>query len=232
MATTATASIAPSSSEPSSSEPSSPKSSSGAATTSAPASGSADAPGPSASLPAAEAASVVFPAPGRSDFAAPEAAAQAFATDYAGFSAPRISDFRQGDTRSGEFEVTAAGGRLSTTVLVRQLSDGAWYVLGSVTADIQVTAPEAGSNVSSPVAVSGQARAFEGNVVVQVRDAAGEVLGQQPVTGSGGPDLGPFAGDIDFTEPGSGQGAVLFLTYSARDGSLEQVAAVPVLFGG
>ncbi|WP_130451444.1 Gmad2 immunoglobulin-like domain-containing protein [Zhihengliuella halotolerans] len=186
---------------------------------------------PSASLPAEEAASVVYPAPGESDFVDPESAVGGFTADYAEFAAPEISDYMQGDSRSGEFEVSAGGNRV-TTVLVRQMSDDAWYVIGSTTPDIQVAEPVSGAAISSPVTVGGEAVAFEGNVVVQVRGVDGDVLGQEPVTGSGGPDLGPFSGDIAFTDPGSGQGAVLFLTYSAMDGSLEQVVAVPVGFGG
>ncbi|WP_309081616.1 Gmad2 immunoglobulin-like domain-containing protein [Zhihengliuella sp.] len=187
---------------------------------------------PAASLPAEEAATVVYPAPGASEYGDPEAAASGFASDYAGFENPTLSDFMQGDSRSGEFEVTPADGRLVTTVLVRQLSDDAWYVIGSSTRDIQVDEPVAGARSASPLGVSGNALAFEGNVLVQVRGPDGTVLGQAPVTGSGGPDPGPFAGEIPFTDPGSGHGAALFLTHSARDGSLEQVVAVPVAFDG
>lgn len=186
---------------------------------------------PDASLPAEEAAFVVYPAPGASVFDEPGGAVDGFATGYAGFEAPEISEFMQGDANSGEFEVTAVGGSIVTTVLVRRMSDDAWYVIGSATPNIQVAEPAAAAEVSSPLTVAGEALAFEGNVVVQVRDSAGEVLGQEPVTGSGGPDLGPLSGEIAYDGPAAGQGAAVFLTYSARDGSLEQVAAVPVVFG-
>lgn len=113
------------------------------------------------------------------------------------------------------------------------MSDGAWYVTGATTPEIDVVQPAPGASVASPLAVTGRARAFEGNVVVTVHDDAdGRILGEEPVTGSGGPDLGPFAGEIPFSPSGAGQGAVLFTIFSAHDGRVERLAAVPVVFGG
>ncbi|MEO5778201.1 Gmad2 immunoglobulin-like domain-containing protein [Arthrobacter sp. PAMC25284] len=179
----------------------------------------------------AEAATIVYPKPGGSvRFDDPRDLAGSFAVDLVGFTDPLISDFMQGDSRSGEFAVRAEENGPVTTVLVRQMSDQQWYVLGATTSDIEVTVPGPGANVDSPVQVAGQARAFEGTVRVTVHGRGwDEPVGEGFVTASGGPELGPFSGEIGFTKHG-GRGSVLFTIDSARDGSVWQAAAVPVGF--
>jgi hypothetical protein len=120
-----------------------------------------------------------------------------------------------------------------TTVFVRQLGpDDSWWVIGSSTPNIVVTSPEALQEVSSPLALTGQARAFEGTVNVEVR-VDGDVgpLATTFVTGSGGGDLGPFEGEATWgTPPAQPGGAVVFLTINAEDGSVWEASVVRVLF--
>lgn len=181
----------------------------------------------------AEAANVVWPDPaGGVAYTEPLAAATGFAEDLAGFTDPIISEFMQGDNRSGEFEVKAAANGPVTTVMVRQMSDNNWYTIGAATSEVDVSAPEAAATIESPVLVQGRARAFEGVVQVAVhRWGSSEPLGEGNVVGSGGPDLGPFTGEIDFEDPGTGRGSLVFTVASAKDGSVWVAAALPVGFG-
>jgi hypothetical protein len=104
-------------------------------------------------------------------YATPTDAARGFAVEFLGFVEPSVGELRQGDLRSGEVDIRFRGTGPVTTVLVRQLGpDDSWWVLGAATANIQVTAPTAGSPISSPVALAGTSTAFEGTVQVQVRE--------------------------------------------------------------
>lgn len=184
-------------------------------------------------LTAEEAATVVWPDPGGSSLVDdPVAAAEAFATDLVGFTSPVIGDFQQGDSRSGEVEVRPMEEGPVTTVSVRQMSDGNWYVIAANTAQIEVTSPTAGTAIDHPLLVAGRAQAFEGTVQVAVY-ARGETepLGEGFVTGSGS-EMGPFSGEIAWENPGGGWGVVLFVIESGEDGSPWQAAALPVGFIG
>jgi hypothetical protein len=122
----------------------------------------------------------------------PVAAATGFAVELVGFDDPGVGPFQEGDSRSGEVEVRALadGGRV-TTVLVRQLGpDGSWWVLGSTTANIQVAEPVPQSAIDHPLTVSGQSRAYEATVEVQIV-VDGSTRG---IRSSGGSDrIGAFA---------------------------------------
>jgi len=181
-----------------------------------------------------ELATVVWPDQGSSRrFEDPVAAAHSFATDFLGFVDPVVGELRQGDQRSGEVEVRPTADGPVTTVLVRQLGEGTWWVLGSHTPDITVEAPRAGATVSNPVEVAGTARAFEGKVEVLVHeDGSDEPVGRGHVTGGGGGEAAPFRGAIDHA-PGAGPwGAVVFRTTSAEDGRVWQATVVRVRLGG
>lgn len=163
----------------------------------------------------------------------PVAAARSYALDFVGFTNPVIGEFMQGDSRSGEVEVRPSSDGPVTTVFVRQVSDDdSWWVLGSATANIEVTEPSALSAIDSPVTLKGRANAFEGNVNVEVRvDGAMEPLAEGFVTGQMG-EMGPFDSTLEFPSPKGGWGAVLFRTLSAEDGSVWEAAVVRVGFIG
>jgi hypothetical protein len=182
----------------------------------------------------AERATIVWPEPGSSTtYDDGTAAARGFAVDLVGFQDPLLGEFQQGDSRSGEVEVKALTTGPVTTVMVRQMSDDHWYVIGAATDDIQVDTPVAGTAIDNPLQTTGQARAFEGNVQVRVFERGNATpLGQGNVTGSGGPELGPFTGSITWTNPGGGWGIVVYSTTSAADGRVWQAAAIPVGFIG
>jgi hypothetical protein len=122
-------------------------------------------------------------------------------------------------------------------VIVRQLGDqgasGPWTVTEVVAFNITVTSPAPLSRITSPVRLTGQAHAFEGNVNVQIREdgmLAGQSLGKGFVTG-GGDMKRPYSGDIAFRAPTKPGGAILYTELSAADGqNLVQVAAIKVRF--
>jgi hypothetical protein len=181
-----------------------------------------------------EAATIVWPAPGGgTTYDDPADATEAFATDLVGFTDPIVGDVQQGDSRSGEVEVRSVPDGPVTTVLVREMGDGNWYVIGATTPDIEVDDPVAGTAIDTPLLVAGRARAFEGTVQVAVYErGSGGQLGSGFVTGSGSGELGPFSGSIDWDNPVGGWGNVVFWTSSAEDGRVLQAVAIPVGFIG
>lgn len=164
----------------------------------------------------------VFPDPTTSRrFDDPVALVQAFATDLVGYSAPVVGDFMQGDSRSGEVELRGFAGGDPTTVLVRQLEDDTWFVIGAVTDSIQLTTPAAGDQISSPQALAGSAYAFEGTVDVRLfADGATEPIAETFVTGRGDGVLGDFTGQLTFTAPpGVTHGVLVLSSGGGEDGA-------------
>lgn len=161
----------------------------------------------------------------------PVDAARGFAVDFVGFTDPLVGEFARGDARSGEVQVRPTARGPATTVFVRQLgTDGTWWVLGSVTANIAIDNPGSGDVIASPVAVSGNALAWEGVVDVEIRqDGSRQPLGTGVVTG-GGDTMRPFAGEIGYSTPTADRGAVLFVSHSAMDGRVWQATVVRVSF--
>ena len=174
-------------------------------------------------------------------FRDPVATAREFATRYLGMQDPVNFAFRAGGPGEGEVPIGFRFGEGRTplpnpqptfTVVLRQLgaqgSTGAWTVVAVTSPNIVVARPGPLDRVTSPVRVTGQAHAFEGNVNVEVREdgmLAGQALGRGAVTG-GGDTLRPFSGDIAFRSPSKPAGAVVFVERSAADGQTILRAAV------
>lgn len=151
----------------------------------------------------------------------PVDAATSFATDFLGFDEPIVGEFMAGDSRSGEVEVRAFDTGPVTLVSVRQLTtDDDWWILAATSENITVDEPEYGAEVVSPLIVSGTVLAFEGTVDVELRaDGNGEPIFEGFVTGSGGPEPGPYSESFEFTSPGPLGGALVMLSRSSEDGS-------------
>jgi hypothetical protein len=104
-------------------------------------------------------------------------------------------------------------------------------VLGSASPNVIIQDPAVRAVIGSPLTISGQAKAFEGNVNVELRaDGVSEPLFTGTVTGGAGPDFAPFEGTFEFTDPGSGGGALLATVPSAEDGSVTEAAVMRVFF--
>lgn len=161
----------------------------------------------------------------------PVAAAEGFAVDFLGFQNPLIGPFLQGDGRSGEVEIRPTADGPVTTVLVRLLgSDDSWWVLGSVTDNIIIGEPDVLEEIESPLTISGSALAFEGSVDFELRsDGSDSALIDSFVTG-GGTTMEPFEGRFEWTNPGSGAGALVLMTTSMDDGRPWEAAVRRVVF--
>lgn len=98
---------------------------------------------------------------------------------------------------------------------------------------ITLSGPAAGTTISSPVTVKGETNywPFEANLVGQVKDANGNIIGVAPITVQA-PDIGqggPFEGQITFDGPATEQeGTIEIFEASAKDGSIVAMASVPV----
>lgn len=163
-------------------------------------------------------------------FTSPDAAATAFAVEYVGMAAPVVGGFQAADSRSGEVEIRTRPDGPPSTVVVRQLSDGNWWVLGSGLENIRLDQPAAGARLTSPTQLTGQALAYEGHVDVELRaDGVDAPISTTFVTG-GGDVVRPFEGTLTFPAPTQRFGAILLITRSARDGSVAEFVAVRVAF--
>jgi cytoskeletal protein RodZ len=165
-------------------------------------------------------------------YGGPVAAARGFATQLAGFTAPVLGPFRAGDASSGEVEVRPETVGPVTTVLVRRFADGTWWVLGAATADIRLDSPAAGTAVTSPVTLTGEAVAFEGYVTVRILQDGNTAPLASGVVHGGGDILRPFAGSFDFPAPTSPYGSAVLTTESARDGQVWSASVVRIRFAG
>ena len=165
-------------------------------------------------------------------YADPVEAAVGFASDYLGFVDPIASEFMAGDSRSGEVEIRSVDTGPATVVFVRQLTDDdSWWILGAASENITIDEPEALAEVTSPLTVSGTALAFEGTVDVQLRaDGNGEPIFEGFVTGSGGPEPGPYSETFEFTSPGETGGALVMLSLSSEDGSTLEASAMRIFY--
>lgn len=174
-------------------------------------------------------------------FRDPVATARAFAERYLGITGAVTFDFRPNGNGGGEVPVGFRGesGRPATqpttVVQVRQLGTagptGAWTAVGATSPDIEVDAPSSGARLSSPVALAGRARAFEGTVQVEVREDGmvfGQSLGSTFVTGRGDGVLGPFSGSLAYRSPSRPGGAVVFFERSAADSGSAVLRAAAV----
>ncbi|MFL6205139.1 MAG: Gmad2 immunoglobulin-like domain-containing protein [Acidimicrobiales bacterium] len=172
----------------------------------------------------------IYPDPTTSQrFSDPESAAAAFAT-FAGYTHPVLGEFQQGDNRSGEIQVRPSEAGPPTVVLLRQLEDDAWYVIGVTTDAIRLATPEPGATISSPQPLVGKAYAFEGNVVVRLFvDGVQEPVAQTNVTGRGDGVLGDFSGQLEFSnDTGATHGVLVLNGTSGEDGGATEVAAIRV----
>jgi hypothetical protein len=95
---------------------------------------------------------------------------------------------------------------------------------------IVVDSPLCGTEVTSPVTVTGTASVFEAALVVVVKDSSGQELARANVLASeGAPGRGTFSADLTFSLPGGSEnGTIEAFNTSARDGSIINVFSVPV----
>lgn len=101
---------------------------------------------------------------------------------------------------------------------------------GAVSENFRITTPKPGETIQSPVRIVGKARAFEATFDIEIEDGHNLLAKRTVTAGSAGPELGDFAVSIPFDPPTNPSGAILFVTYSAKDGSRREELRLPVRF--
>ena len=104
----------------------------------------------------------------------------------------------------------------------------AWFVAGLSSENIQVRTPAAGAMVSSPLPVAGRASAYEGNVLVEVRDDSGRRLFAGNLQ-AGAPDLVPFEARLAFS-PATTKGGLLVVSGDRGAGPVPDITMVRIGF--
>ncbi len=178
----------------------------------------------------------------------PAEVARAFAVEYLGMVDPEIGQPVSSNTGTVEVAVRPRGEAgqplppraMDTAIILNSLGrgsplgpEGPWNVLSTASSNIHLDSPVSGQKITSPATVTGESRAFEGTVEVEVRGdgmGAGEALGRGFVTGGAGPDFGSFSGQVSFDPATTDEGALVFLTTSAADGSVQQATVVDISF--
>jgi hypothetical protein len=97
---------------------------------------------------------------------------------------------------------------------------------GSITVD----QPRAFANVISPLTVSGTATLFEGGFSWRLADIAGKELAKGSGQASpGAPAKGTFSFQVTFTVTSDTYAYISLISYSAKDGSVDDEARVPIV---
>ena len=97
---------------------------------------------------------------------------------------------------------------------------------------IVITSPGCSEELSagSTLTVTGLALVFEAVLQVGVRDASGAELIRQRVMAASGTEFSPWSTELDLSAlPGAGIYEVVAYNFSARDGSIENEFAVPIV---
>lgn len=103
----------------------------------------------------------------------------------------------------------------------------------SVSGRIRVYMPDPGDVVGLPLEISGDGQLFEGAWNYRIRDARGVVILERYAT-AGEADLDGFRSFrelVNYPAPRTSTGTVEVFTYSARDGSEQDLVKIPVTFG-
>jgi hypothetical protein len=98
--------------------------------------------------------------------------------------------------------------------------------------NIVVAEPQAGNIVGFPLMIVGQARVFENVFQYRVKDDAGVVLADGHAMADA-PDVGQYGSfllSVHYDAPTTSTGTVEVFSYSARDGSEQDMVTIPVMF--
>ncbi len=96
--------------------------------------------------------------------------------------------------------------------------------------NIIVDEPWPDSTVASPVAISGQALAFEGVVSVRIKDGNGKTLTETTLKTASGTERSAFSGSVTFDKPKSGNGTIEIYNAATSDGSDQDKVTIKVKF--
>jgi Immunoglobulin-like domain of bacterial spore germination len=192
---------------------------------------------------------VAWPDPNGGElFTDPVEAARSFVTLITGVADPPLSEVQPGSPsgldavdvfdRSEQLpggpnsaERSAGAPRVASTVLLRQVGEH-WFVTGARSRDVEITAPTAAQEVTSPVAIAGSGY-FEGNVVVQLRarTAGAEVLAEDVAPGGSPLSVEPFTAELSFDATPTRVGFVVAVDEPTSSGAVPVFAASVVVLG-
>lgn len=174
-------------------------------------------------------------------FATPEEAAADFVREVLiSEGEPELGEFQFGDSRSGEITVLFPGEAEGSesfergSLALRQLGpDNGWFVLGAGSEGASITAPEALSEITAgPLTVEGEARGFEGTVVVQAFSAGdiGTVFDQVITRGGAFEDLESYSVVLDLSNAVPGEVIALLVQGDTGLGNdPSDFAAIPIV---
>jgi murein DD-endopeptidase MepM/ murein hydrolase activator NlpD len=103
----------------------------------------------------------------------------------------------------------------------------------STSGNIVVWSPFPGTRVFPNQRIEGQARAFEANVLHQLRDTNGTIVSKERFTTAniGVPEYGRFTSNLPFDRtPISNTGELWVYTRSAKDGSIQDLVKTTIYF--
>jgi Immunoglobulin-like domain of bacterial spore germination len=181
---------------------------------------------------------VLWPDPAGELTTDPLDAVRGFLVQQLDIADPPLSQFRETEPGVGEVDVHARGeagqtlDRIASTVTLRRLDGVHWFVTAAISGDLEIDTPEPLATVSSPVAVSGRARGFEGTVNARVLDRFdGGGVESDSAVGTGGSDsLEPFSAEVSFVASGTQRGVLYAQTDSGVANGIPSFTAFPVRF--
>lgn len=122
-------------------------------------------------------------------------------------------------------------GNLTLTSRLQEAGPPAQGEQGPATSkNFVINFPASGSLITSPVRIAGRARVFEATFFIEIEDGHNVLARQMVAASAGGPEWGTFDITVPFEEPTSPAGAIIFVTYGAKDGSRQEELILPVLF--
>jgi hypothetical protein len=127
-------------------------------------------------------------------------------------------------------DIAVAGHKVGQAALERFLLDGTqvWTISTIGETDLKLLAPGAGEAVSSPTTVTGRITGVDEHVNLALVTQAGATVA------TGGAQAGsavPWTAQLSWTDNGWSHGAVVARTFSAKDGTLSRLTALPVMRG-
>lgn len=154
-----------------------------------------------------------------------KAVTEHFVSDYLGLTGVTVTQ----TCVSCEVLGLDVAGRSVGEVTVAHYSVGAAHlftVVGVAGTDLTITSPAAGAAVASPTSVTGRITGVDENVQLRLLTAAGTQLA---TAGAPAGSAVPWSATLTWSATDWSSGAVIGVTRSPRDGSVNRVVAVPVI---
>lgn len=104
--------------------------------------------------------------------------------------------------------------------------------LASESGNIKVDKPRAGTAVSSPLLVKGEARTFESTFQIRLKDSGGKIIKEKTATyqASDTGQFGAFGELLIFDKPETDTGTLEVFSLSAKDGTEIDKITIPLKF--